>query len=1102
MDASPERTAEGIALPHRTDAPIPGQPLGRRKFLGWSLTAAAAAGITSLAGDGDVLQARPVALALGGPGRVLTRPQDQLVLVWEPVNLRLIKAGETGPGEASVARLVVADPAKPAMLIFHFPAQNVAERAYLLVDPGLPGAGGDESAVITTPVPAELANESRLAFVVPATAVIPYTTDGLLAWGGLTPSVVPAAARALIGRPGPQQPSTTQTAIEAPWGLVLSPDDGAGWAHSAAPVTVAGRTELWHTRLGENVSNPTVRAVWTPGFAAGTVPPAADLGPNPPDRTSLTPRQRYEIVRLSADHSLNVQSSSTGAVVPYQPRPIAVNRLMLSTFGAWVDTDGSWDAPVKPVDLDYYFTVEQWLHRATMGRDHYVKVVEAGFLLPFGHRASLVTVTERQFQPVPGQQSWRMTAVNRQRMFVVVREPERSYADTHVQPYGGRAQPWRTVRITTVATPNLAAMSGAHPEPASVVTNPQGSAYGKNAFWPVVPTAAGTQDIQFALEAVDGQGNVTRFTAPLMFVSGNVSDSAESMTQIIGQYRATASARRTRPVGGARVRLTSLDGDSTYPVDAVTLDAELPSPPQAPLDIRRQPRFFPTLAGAAVRLDAAQEITGQAATPNAIPISWHPGYLAGLANPGRIFAKLGSALALPFPGDAIGALATPDLTITGLSALTGLTGGDLNLPLPGAFDPAAFFAAASPKLLGAIPLTEVISAVGFDLPDHLPKLAKVQLPDAVEVSYTWRPAVQHDKLTIFEPHDPNGFTLRATATVRHGAAPDVHVEGELTDFTINALGKGGALYLLAITFNRLRFSADNGMKATVDVDVRGVEFFGPLSFINPLQRFLAKLGLVPGPSAPSALRAAAADDHPPANGPDISVTAAGIRAGYSLSLPPVPAGVFLLENVGFSAVLNIPFLGDPARVRFAFAERERPFLLTVAIFGGGGFCALQLGLDGFERFEAALEFGAKLALDFGVASGGVSAMAGLYLALAKDGATLTGYVRLNGYLRVLGLISLSLEFYLAMTWEQSSGEVWGQARLTVSVDIAFFSQSVTLGPLEKRFAGGSAHSALKSASARAIAAAPSTAPPRVEDLLSATDWSDGYCPTFAPAAFA
>ena len=125
-------------------------------------------------------------------------------------------------------------------------------------------------------------------------------------------------------------------------------------------------------------------------------------------------------------------------------------------------------------------------------------------------------------------------------------------------------------------------------------------------------------------------------------------------------------------------------------------------------------------------------------------------------------------------------------------------------------------------------------------------------------------------------------------------------------------------------------------------------------------------------------------------------------------------------------------------------------------------------------------------------------MAGLYLALAKDGATLTGYLRLNGYLRVLGLISLSLEFYLGMTWEQSSGEVWGQARLTVSVDIAFFSESVTLGPIEKRFAGGSAHSAQRKA--RAIAAA--AGPPRVEDLMSTVDWSDGYCPTFAPTAFA
>jgi hypothetical protein len=78
------------------------------------------------------------------------------------------------------------------------------------------------------------------------------------------------------------------------------------------------------------------------------------------------------------------------------------------------------------------------------------------------------------------------------------------------------------------------------------------------------------------------------------------------------------------------------------------------------------------------------------------------------------------------------------------------------------------------------------------------------------------------------------------------------------------------------------------------------------------------------------------------------------------------------------------------------------------------------------------------------------------------------------------------------------------------VDIAFFSTSVTLGPIEKRFGGGTpapraatGRRAAKGAAAHRAAAAPP--PPAVGDLMSQADWADpvtGYCALFAPAAFA
>ena len=42
--------------------------------------------------------------------------------------------------------------------------------------------------------------------------------------------------------------------------------------------------------------------------------------------------------------------------------------------------------------------IEAWDHEATSGRDNYVRVVEPYYLFPFGHRCSLITITERKIK--------------------------------------------------------------------------------------------------------------------------------------------------------------------------------------------------------------------------------------------------------------------------------------------------------------------------------------------------------------------------------------------------------------------------------------------------------------------------------------------------------------------------------------------------------------------------------------------------------------------------------------------------------------------------------------------------------------------------------
>ena len=116
-----------------------------------------------------------------------------------------------------------------------------------------------------------------------------------------------------------------------------------------------------------------------------------------------------------------------------------------------------------------------------------------------------------------------------------------------------------------------------------------------------------------------------------------------------------------------------------------------------------------------------------------------------------------------------------------------------------------------------------------------------------------------------------------------------------------------------------------------------------------------------------------------------------------------------------------------------------------------GSC-IRLSPDGLDVLELGLEAGAVLAVDFGVASGSISAMIGIYIRLEGDKGSLTGYFRLRGEVDVLGLISASIELYLELTYDFDTGKMIGRAQLTVEVEVLFFSASVTI-ECERQFAG-------------------------------------------------
>jgi len=232
------------------------------------------------------------------------------------------------------------------------------------------------------------------------------------------------------------------------------------------------------------------------------------------------------------------------------------------------------------------------------------------------------------------------------------------------------------------------------------------------------------------------------------------------------------------------------------------------------------------------------------------------------------------------------------------------------------------------------------------------------------------------------------------------------------------------------------------------------------------------------------------------SGVSIDVTPTQVSASISLSLPSVGCGIFSLEDLALSASIVVPFLGDPTIATFGFCSADKPFSLTVMCFGGGGYVLVGVGLTSLESLTASLDFEGHLGLDLGVASGGVTAMAGITFSYTKgSGSTLTGFVRITGEVEVLGILSVTLELQLSLSYAFATNVTTGTATMTVSVSLCFFSVSVGI-TVQKTFNGP----APSSPHLRAHDGAPSQFSPNTQTNFGAqmdpSDWSD-YCNAFA-----
>ena len=776
----------------------------------------------------------------------ILRPDDLLSLRLEYYGYTLQVGGGAVP--------VLVEDLQPgqanAYMIAYFAPQNIAEEAFFEQDPsgGVPANPGDPGQETpTTPgtVSRNIAGESRLAFNIYGVYRIPYSLDpvtlpvlstvrrkqkvrpdfnfevaptSVLDWTQFEQRVTPTALppngstnAAIV------EPTTDQTSIEAPFRLMLSPSTYAFWNHAFEPKPGrGGEVELWHTRLGVNDGNGnyyddnitteddlrTVRAVWSPDYTTdySTPPPEYSTGGNlwNPYRASLDAQDRYQIVRLTADY----KSDQNGDSVLYDPVPVNINRLALSTLGAWLDLKGEWNGN-RPAQLD----IVEWIHRGTMARDHYVKVVYAGFLYPFGHKAVLIKVTERKFLRTltasggPGP----IIAYLRQHEYIQVRQPVKTYNTSdylpyqydatkysagHYSPYwqkgyAGREMPFKTVKITSLVTPDIE-----NPADSDSTVGLSGGGLGaQDGFWPRVLVNGKESDFLWHCIGTDVDGNDVEFTMPMIFVSDNAalppSPHYTNLTKVNTAYLKTTLNRKANGPLNSQVSMKgqkiafgpsdpgSKGTDPSVAVDTVNFIGRIPN------DFYGQeihnmdpsiPQFWPAFAASEASIPAIKHLLGKGDVnwvASAQPYLYY-GFDAS-KNKGEVFLNLvadtyqglgdpSKQVGLVFGAGNSGQVVTPgtispNLSVAGLSRSIGPVGATLTNGVSdftnlanGTFDPSDFMGDPSgllgdslPKLFGAVSLTDLLSPI-TDLQNYLDKIPglKVTHTDSeVTVHYNW-----------------------------------------------------------------------------------------------------------------------------------------------------------------------------------------------------------------------------------------------------------------------------------------------------------------------------------------------------------------------------
>jgi hypothetical protein len=1075
---------------------VPRQALSRRTFLGVVGATAAGAAAASLVPSGAwalLPQERE------GETRIVVRRRlDQMLVTVTFYGMTVdMRAGTITIDDDTPYRTVDGVPA--GRIAVDYGPQAVLEEAHVYANVPHP----------QPPVRSRLAGPSRVALTVPHDLTL--SLSSLLAWAEYFTATPPAALMprgvevpANTIAKGYAAPSPWETSIEMPWWLILSPNVLTLWSERMQPKTVSGRTEIFSSWMR---TSATVRGVWIrdPGASIGL----RDGMENPRFGADGYP---FESIPLPADRAAFVRlTTRTGDNEPGGMADPADAQIMLTPLGGHLALDGAWESPGVS-------SIMSWKQRIWQGRDTYAKIVRRGFLYPWGIRAYQVDEAVRIWEG-SSTVSGGVRPYWFKRTQVGVTQPILDFGDIEAATRAGeRGAVFRSVTCLTSVTPFL--------ESPQEPLNRDGWA-GKSVFVPKVPIPGGSAaPFAFSFVGVDANGREVPFTMPLLFAeddpgAGGVraNFTEEGAARLRRYYADLPNDQRAATFGGRTVGLAASandPADTSLPMERMFFSMSevvgagadairLISSDSNLLEADGQPRNMPLLAQAHTLVEDLSRITGQRVEAVVdFPAAYLRSGMAVAGNAGLVFAKLATdeVTRIGMQAAQAGGVVVPTMDLAGFSAALGPVYGPVNaladlartgdispgealrdIALLGGVSLADVLPASFPALAGTGPsaqaLTTVTRVVDVGLPTERVVTTMAMNWDAGDLSGS---GVAELLLGL----DRASLSLTLVNEVPTGAGRSAwSVLGTFDDFTVSLVPTQG-LQFVAVDVARLSFSAGSSSSSDIDVDISAVRFGGALAFVAELAEYL-----------------------PFGDGLSVDVGADGIRAGLSVGVPSISLGAFTLSGIAVNTGLTLPFGSDPVRFRFGMSSTEDPFGVTVMGLGGGGWMTQDLGLDGIEYFDVAAFLQAKVALDLGVASGSVSVQIGMQFALGRaepgepEQCTLAAFVRIQGRVDVLGIVTVGIEVYLALGInlplplpadpdDLFEITMFGEATCSVRIKLAFWSKRVRF-TVKRSFKGSDLPASQYIVGV--LSAGDPVTPVTFADAVSRDDWAT-YCGAF------